>query len=242
MTTVSEERLATIFVEVADTLVGGFDLIEFMQMLADRVAGLVTNATVGLLLADERGRLQFMAASDETTTLLELLQLQWRDGPCLDAFRGAEPVVNADLSTASARWPRFAPYAAAAGFRSVHAFPLRLRNEVIGAMGVFGTGRANFDDADVQIVQALADVAAIGLLQERAIRHGEVLTEQLQGALNNRIIVEQAKGAVAQAHNVSVDAAFELIRAHARRTHRRLSDVALRVVTDMTSLPDVTGD
>ncbi|MFG2037882.1 GAF and ANTAR domain-containing protein [Dactylosporangium sp. NPDC048998] len=242
MTTVSEQRLASIFVEVADTLVGGFDLIEFMQMLADRVAGLVENATVGLLLADEKGRLQFMAASDETTALLELLQLQWRDGPCLDAFRGAEPVVNADLRTASARWPRFAPYATAAGFRSVHAFPLRLRNAVIGAMGVFGNGGANLDDADVQIVQALADVAAIGLLQERAIRHGEVLTEQLQGALNNRIVIEQAKGAVAQAYHISVDAAFELIRAYARRTHRRLSDVALRVATDVTSLPDIAGD
>ncbi|MER7283380.1 GAF and ANTAR domain-containing protein [Dactylosporangium sp. NPDC000244] len=242
MTTVSEQRLATIFVEVADTLVGGFDLIEFMQMLADRVAGLVENATVGLLLADEQNRLQFMAASDETTSLLELLQLQWRDGPCLDAFRTAEPVVNADLSTASPRWPRFAPYATAAGFRSVHAFPLRLRNDVIGAMGVFGTGSAALDATDVQIVQALADVAAIGLLQERAIHHSEMLTEQLQGALNNRIIIEQAKGAVAQAHNISVDAAFELIRDHARRTHRRLSDVALRVLTDVTSLPDLTAD
>ncbi|GAA2593241.1 GAF and ANTAR domain-containing protein [Dactylosporangium fulvum] len=242
MTTVSERHLATIFVEVADTLVGGFDLIEFMQMLADRVAGLVENATVGLLLADEQNRLRFMAASDETTTLLELLQLQWRDGPCLDAFRTAEPVVNADLGTAGARWPRFAPYATAAGFRSVHAFPLRLRNDVIGAMGVFGTGSTAFDNADVQIMQALADVAAIGLLQERTIRQGEVLIEQLQGALNSRIIVEQAKGAVAQAHDVSVDAAFELIRAHARRTHRSLSDVALRVATDVTSLPDITGD
>jgi GAF domain-containing protein len=242
MTTVSEQRLATVFVEVADTLVGRFDLIEFMQMLADRVAGLVMNSTVGLLLADEQDRLQFMAASDETTSLLELLQLQWRDGPCLDTFRAAAPVVNADLSTASARWPRFAPYATAAGFRSVHAFPLRLRSDVIGAMGVFGTGSATLDDADVQIMQALADVAAIGLLQERAIRHSEVLTEQLQGALNNRVIVEQAKGAVAQAHNVSVDAAFGLIQAHARRTHRRLSDIALRAVTDVTSLPGIAGD
>ena len=241
MTTVSEQRLATIFVEVADTLVGGFDLIEFMQMLADRVAGLVEHATVGLLLADEKDRLRFMAASDETTSLLELLQLQWRDGPCLDAFRTAEPVVNADLSAAAPRWPRFAPYATAAGFRSVHAFPLRLRTDVIGAMGVFGTDGAHLDAADAQIMQALADVAAIGLLQERTVHHSKVLTEQLQGALNNRIIIEQAKGAVAQAHDVSVDEAFELIRAYARRSRRRLSDVALRVAADVTILP-VTRD
>ncbi|GAA0706816.1 GAF and ANTAR domain-containing protein [Dactylosporangium roseum] len=240
MTTVSEQRLARIFVEVADTLIDEFDLIEFLQMLADRAAGLIDTATVGLLLADEQNRLRFMAASDETTKLLELFQLQWQDGPCLDAFRTAEPVVNADLCTASARWPRFAPYATAAGFRSVHAFPLRLRSEVIGAMGVFGTGSTDLDDADVQIVQALADAAAIGLLQERTIRRSEVLTEQLQGALNSRIVIEQAKGAIAQAYHISVDAAFELIRAYARRTNRRLSDVARLVVTDLSSLPDLT--
>ncbi|MEV0129178.1 GAF and ANTAR domain-containing protein [Dactylosporangium sp. NPDC050688] len=243
MTTVSEQRLARIFVEVADTLVDEFDLIEFMQMLADRVAGLIDTATVGLLLADEQSRLRFMAASDETTKLLDLFQLQWQDGPCLDAFRAAEPVVNADLSVAGPRWPRFAPYATAAGFRSVHAFPLRLRNDVIGAMGVFGTGSTGstgLDGTDVQIVQALADVAAIGLLQERTIHRGEILTEQLQGALNSRIVIEQAKGAVAQAHRISVDAAFELLRAYARRTNRRLSDVAYLVVTDLGSLPDLT--
>lgn len=239
MTTVSEQRLATIFVEIADTLVDEFDLIEFLRMLADRAASLVDNATVGLLLADQRGGLQFMAASDETTELLEVFQLQWQDGPCLDAFHTASPVVNADLRGAGDRWPRFAPYATAAGFRSVHAFPLRLRADVIGAMGVFGTQTATFDEADVQILQAMADVAAIGLLQERAIRRGELLTEQLQGALNSRIVIEQAKGAVAQAFQISVDEAFELLRANARRTNRRLGEVARLAVTDLSALGDL---
>jgi GAF domain-containing protein len=174
-----------------------------------------------------------MAASDENTALLELFQVQNHEGPCLDAFNTAHPVVNADLAAATGRWPRFAPRATAAGFRSVHAFPLRLRSEVIGALNVFGadTG-SSLDDADVPIVQALADVAAIGLLQERAIRRSEILTEQLQGALNSRIVIEQAKGAVAQAHGVSVDEAFGLIRGFARRHNRRLSEVAQAVVTD----------
>jgi transcriptional regulator with GAF, ATPase, and Fis domain len=242
MTTVSEQRLARIFVEVADTLVDEFDVIEFLQMLADRTAGLVEAATVGLLLADEQDRLRFMAASDETTKLLELFQLQWQDGPCLEAFRSGEPVVNADLSAASARWPRFAPYAATAGFRSVHAFPLRLRSDVIGAMGVFGIRGTVLDEADVQIVQALADVAAIGLLQERTIHRSEVLTEQLQGALNTRIVIEQAKGAVAQAHQVSIDVAFELLRAYARRSNSHLSDVAGLVITDLSTLHNLTAD
>ncbi len=237
MSTVSAGRLAKIFVEVADTMIDEFDLIEFLQMLADRAAGLLDASTVGLLLADPSGHLRSMAASDETTKLLELFQTQGSDGPCLDAYRTGAPVINADLRTATPRWPRFAPVAVSAGFRSVHAFPLRLRKEVIGAMGVFGTEVGDLDDSDAQIVQALADVAAIGLLQERTISHGEALTEQLQGALNSRIIIEQAKGAIAQAHGVSVDVAFTVLRAYARRNNRRLSDTASLVVTDLNSLP-----
>jgi hypothetical protein len=237
--TVSAERLAKVFVEVADTLVAEFDVIEFMQMLADRAAGLVDASAVGLLLADPHGRLQFTAASDENTKLLELFQVQSHDGPCLDAFNTAPPVINIDLRAAGGRWPRFAPEATASGFRSVHAFPLRLRNDVIGAMNIFGHDAGGLDDTDAQIIQALADVAAIGLLQERAISGGEILTEQLQGALNSRIIIEQAKGAIAQAHNITVDVAFGLIRGYARRTNRRLSDVARLIVTDLASLPDL---
>ncbi|GIF01835.1 GAF and ANTAR domain-containing protein [Paractinoplanes rishiriensis] len=241
MTTVSAQRLAKVFVEVADTLVDEFDLIEFLQMLAGRIAGLTDNNTVGILLADPKRRLHFMAASDETTKFLELFQLQLQDGPCVEAFHDGEPVINTDLTAAeaAARWPRFAPHAAEAGFRSVHAFPLRLRQEIIGVLGLFGDTVGDLDDSDVQIVQALADVAAISLLQERTIRRSEVLTEQLQGALNSRIVIEQAKGAIAQIHGVDVDAAFELIRGYARRTNRRLSELAYTVVTDLASLPEL---
>ena len=242
MTTISAQRLAKVFVEVADTLVDEFDLIDFLHMLTDRIANLVGASTVGLLLADQHGQLQFMAASDENTKLLELFQLQNQEGPCLDAFHTARPVINADLRQAEARWPRFAPRAAAAGFRAVHAFPLSLRKEVIGALNVFGTEvGGGFDDGDVQIIQALADVAAIGLLQERAISRGEVLTEQLQGALNSRIVIEQAKGAVAQALGISVDEAFTVIRGYARRTNQRLGDIAHTIVTDPASLATITG-
>lgn len=153
MSTVSAERLAKIFVEVADTLVDEFDLIEFLHLLAERTARLAGASAVGLLLADQRGNLEFMAGSDENVKLLELFQLQNQEGPCLDAFRTARPVINADLQAAGARWPRFAPHATAAGFRSVHAFPLRLRSEVIGALNLFGADVGTFDDADVQIVQ-----------------------------------------------------------------------------------------
>ena len=181
-----------------------------------------------------------MGASDEDAKMVELFQVQNDEGPCLDAFRTGVPVTNAELEDADARWPLFAPRAVAAGFRSVHAFPLRLRAEVIGALNVFGTeSGTGFDAADVQIVQALADVAAIGLLQERAIGRAEALTEQLQGALNSRVVIEQAKGAIAQARGVTVDEAFELLRGYARRKNRRVGEVALAIITDSASLREV---
>jgi GAF domain-containing protein len=233
MTTISAERLSKIFVEVADTLVDDFDLLDFLHMLAVRTAGLVGASAVGLLLADQRGQLRFMAASDEKARLLEIFQVQINGGPCFDAFRTGQPVINADLREAVDRWPEFTEHALAAGFRSVHAFPMRVRREIIGALNVFGSKiGGTLDDADVQIVQALTDVAAIGLLQERAVRRGEVLTEQLQGALQSRIVIEQAKGAIAQAHGLSIDAAFTTLRGYARRHNRKLTDVAHDVLSD----------
>jgi GAF domain-containing protein len=240
MTIISAERLARVFVEVADTLIDEFDLLDFLHMLVSRAADLIEGSTVGLLLTDQYDELRFMAASDENTKLLELFQVQNEQGPCLDAYRTAQPVINTDLDHGAAIWPVFAPRAAAAGFRTVHAFPLRLRREVIGALNVFGTTTdATLDDADVQIVQALADVAAISLLQERSIHRGELLTEQLQGALNSRITIEQAKGTLAHAHGITTDQAFTMLRAYARRGNHRLVDIATTVVTDLTQLPDL---
>jgi GAF domain-containing protein len=241
MATVSHERLAEVFVEVADTLVDDFDLIEFLQMITARTAELIGVPAVGLLLADAHGQLQVMAASDEATRLLELFQLQIREGPCLDAYATQIPVVNADLRTAGDRWPAFAPQATAIGYRSVHALPLRLRAKVIGALNLFGTHTGGLEPGDVKVVQALADVATIGLLQERAIHHGEVLTEQLQHALTSRVVIEQAKGVLARAHDVDVDRAFDLLRSYARNHNLKLLDLARIVVTDPASLPDLTG-
>lgn len=238
MSTVSAERLAAIFVEATDTLVDEFDLLDFLHMLTDRARNLVGAAAAGLALADEHGRLGFVAGSDENVRLVELFQIQNDQGPCLEAYRTGQPVINVDLTTATARWPRFAPRAAEAGFRSVHAFPLRLRSQVIGALNIFGdTVGGDFTDTDIPVMQALADVATIGLMQERAIRRSEALTEQLQGALNSRIIIEQAKGALAQIKDISVDDAFRHIRTYARNHNRRLTDVARLIVTDLPNLP-----
>ena len=195
-------------------------MVEFLHPITARAAELLPDSAVGLMLADQQGQLRFMGASSEATRLLELFQLQNDQGPCLDCFRTGVGVVNADLHDEITPWPRFAPRAVEAGFRSVHAVPLKLRSQVIGALNVFGRQALRLQPTDAHIVQALADVATIGLMQERAIRRGEMLAEQLQTALNSRIVVEQAKGALAQLRGVSVDEAFELMRSHARANRR----------------------
>ena len=237
---ISAERLAEVFVQVADTLVDEFDLIEFLQMVTSQTSELVDARDAGLLLADHQGRLQLMAASDERTQMLELFQVQTVEGPCQDCYRKGEPVVNADLRDAADRWPKFAPRAVEAGFRSVHAFPLRLRKDVIGALNLFGDDVGRMEENDVAVVQAFADVATIGLMQERAVRRGEVLSEQLQAALNSRIVIEQAKGALAQIHGTSTDEAFSRLRAFSRSNNLRLGDVASAITTDPSRYPELT--
>jgi GAF domain-containing protein len=234
---ISTDQLAGVFVEVADTLVADFDLIDFLHNLADHAADLSGASSVGLLLADQNEQLHYMAASSEGAKHLELFQLQYSEGPCLDCFRTGEDVVVTDLREATERWPDFAPRAVAVGVHSVHAFPMRLRDKVIGAMNVFGQESLPLDDDDVKLVQALADIATISIIQERAIAHAEMLTEQLQGALNTRIVIEQAKGVISRTHGIGVDAAFDLLRSHARRHHLRLGELAHDVVTRDADVP-----
>jgi GAF domain-containing protein len=238
---IATDALAALFVEVADTLVVDFDIVDFLHMVTTHTADITRADAAGLVLADEHGRLQFMAASTESAKMLELFQLQAEEGPCRDCYRFGAPVVNSDLSRAAGRWPRFAPEAVAAKYNAVHAFPMRHRDTVIGALNLFSTAAGRIEPDDLKIIQALADVATIGLLQQRALAHSEILTEQLQGALNSRVTIEQAKGALARMRGVSVDEAFTLMRDHSRRQHLRLTDLALAVVTDPASHPDLTG-
>jgi hypothetical protein len=218
-------------VEVADTRDDEFDLGEYLQLVAVRAAEVVQSDAAGLLLADHEDRLRFVAGSDEATAMLELFQLQHQEGPCLDCFRSGEPVVNTNLAEAADRWPRFAPFAVAAGFRSVHAIPMRRSSDgPVGAMSLLDSHVGELEGDDIRIVQSLAAVATIRLLQERAIHGAQVLTDQLQTALNSRIAIEQAKGAVAQVLNVSVDQAFDLMRGYSRQHQQRLTELARTLV------------
>jgi GAF domain-containing protein len=226
----SDRQLAEAFVELADTLVDDFDVVDFLHLLTERCAQVLGVSTAGVLLTDQRGALRVVAASTEQTRLLELLQLQTDQGPCPECFHTGRPVAVADLATATGRWPRFAAAACLAGFASVHAVPMRLRTEVIGALNLFGAQPGALDEDTVRLAQALADVATIGLLQARAVRHRETLAEQLQAALNSRIVIEQAKGVIAERRHLDMDQSFTLLRGTARTSNRRLSELARAVV------------
>jgi transcriptional regulator with GAF, ATPase, and Fis domain len=222
-------------------MVVGFDVIDFLHVLTNRSAQLLHVSAAGLLLADPRGELRVVAASSEAARLLELFQLQNDQGPCLDCFRTGQPVEAADLAVAARRWPRFVPAARQAGFAAVQALPMRLREQVIGALNLFSVDAGALAPADVRVGQALADVATISLLHERSMRHSDALNEQLQTALNSRVIIEQAKGKLAERLGVDMDLAFTLLRDRARTSNRRLSDLARAFVDGSEPLTVLTS-
>ncbi len=221
------ELLSATFVELTDTMVAGFDVIDFLHVLTDRSVQLLDVSAAGLLLADPGGELRVVvAASSEAARLVELFQLQNDQGPCLDCFRSGRPVAAADLAAAARRWPRFVPAARQAGFAAVQALPMRLREQVIGALNLFRAEAGTLAPADIRVGQGLADVATISLLHERSMRHSDTLNEQLQTALNSRVVIEQAKGKLAERLGVDMDQAFSLLCDRARTSNRRLSDLA----------------
>jgi transcriptional regulator with GAF, ATPase, and Fis domain len=226
MSVTRERQLVETFVEVADTLVDDFDVIDLLHTLAARCVQLLDVEAAGIMLIDQRGHLHAAAASAENARLLELFEMQTDAGPCVDCCRTGAPVVNADLEADAERWPRFAEAAQASGFVAVHALPLRLRQNVIGALNLFCAGSRVLSDDDIRAGQALADVATIAILSQRSLHQAELLAAQLQAALTSRIAIEQAKGVLAERRRISVDEAFVLLRRHARDHNLRLSDLA----------------
>ncbi len=225
-----EAELARTIVDLADTLVDDFDVVELLTRLAGRCVALLDVDAAGIMLAGPGGALQVMASSSDAMHVLELHELQAAEGPCLDAYRTAQAVAEGDLGTAGTRWPRFAPEAVAAGFRAAAAVPMRLRGNVIGALNLFGSRPEPLSTADLVVAQALADVATIAVLQHRAADDMGRLNDQLTLALDSRVVIEQAKGMVAEHDSIGVGDAFAALRRHARDRNLRLAEVAERVV------------
>ena len=225
-----EATLARTLVELADTLVADFDVVELLTLLADRCVEVLEVDAAGLVLVGPDGDLRVIASSSEAMRVLELFELQSEEGPCLDCYRTGQPVVNQNLAEVNGLWPRFAAEALTAGFQSVHALPMRLRGTVVGALNLFHRLPGRMQEADVDAAQALADVATIGILQHRAVRESYVLNEQLNNALNSRIVIEQAKGMVAEREDLNMEQSFARMRMHARNHNLRLADVAQAVI------------
>jgi len=224
-----EQLLATTFVALADTLVAEFDVIDFLHTLATRSVELLDADAAGIMLADPHGGLHVMASSAEEARLLELYELQSNEGPCLDCYRSGRPVGRDDLPAMRVSWPAFTEQLQGLGFHSAQALPMRLRTETIGALNLFRLEPGRLSQEDLGIGQALADVATVGLIQERAIAASELLATQLQTALHSRIRLEQAKGVLAERTGLPMDQAFQLMRDYARSHNRRLSDVAAQI-------------
>jgi len=224
-------------VEMADVLVGDFDVVELLTGLAERCVSLLGISAAGVMLASPRGDLRLVASSSEAMRVLELFELQAHEGPCLDAFRTGEGVEHENLQAGSGRWPRFATVAVEAGFQSVSALPLRLRDVTIGALNLFSVGVAPMDEADVVVARAFADLATISVLHHDAAAATQRLNEQLSNALTSRIVIEQAKGVVFErVGNIDIPEAFALLRKFARDHNQRLTDVA-RAAVDGTLDP-----
>jgi len=221
-----EQRIVTTFVELADTMVDDFDVIEFLHHLAERCVELLDCSEAGLLLADAAGVLRVMASSSERSDALDLLQSQNEEGPCFECYHRGQPVFSHDLKADLGRWPTFAPAALQKGLRSVQAIPMRVRGETVGALNLFRAEVGSIDERDLPLGQGMADIAAIALLQEGAVRESRGVVQQLQDALSSRVVIEQAKGVLAERMQIGVDAAFARLRAYARDNNRRLSDVA----------------
>jgi GAF domain-containing protein len=234
-----EERIVGMFVEFADTMLDEFDIVEFLHRLLDHSMGLLNRPEAGLLLADATSTLQVAAFSSERSQALERLQSQSQEGPCWESYRRSEVVYSEDLEMEGERWPAFAAAALASGIRSVHSVPMRVRGETIGGFNLFGGVAGRISVRDLPLAQGFADVAAVAILQERTVRETREIMEQLQRALDSRVLIEQAKGILAERAHVGVDAAFVSIRAYSRARNLRLSVVARDVIENRIDTEDL---
>ena len=225
-----EQRIVATFVELADTMVESFDVIEFLHRLTERCVQLLDCAEAGVLLADAAGALRVMASSSERSDALEVLQSQNEEGPCFECYQRGQSVFSGDLEADAGRWPVFAPAAVQRGFGSVQALPMRVRGDTVGALNLFRAEAGLIATEDMPLGQGMADIAAIALLQEREVRESRGVVAQLQDALSSRVVIEQAKGILAERAQIDVDVAFTRLRTHARNHNQRLSDVARALI------------
>ena len=230
MSDTREKEVIRAFVDLSGELVAGYDMVDLLSALSESCTRLLDVAATGVLLADARGTLGLVAASSERTRHLEVFQLQREQGPCLDCHRTGRPVLVPDLRAEAERWPDFARAAELVGYASVHAVPMRLHDRVLGAVGLFGESEGALAEDDLALGQALAHVATVAIVNEKAATDASTVNAQLQAALDSRVVLEQAKGVVSHVGDLEIDRAFTVLRRYARDHGLGLSDVARSVV------------
>jgi GAF domain-containing protein len=239
-----QEQVTSALIELADTLVGDYDLLDYLDRLLEHCTGALRTDTGGVMLSDPEApqtNLKLLASTDEDTRELELFELQTEEGPCLESIRTGEPILVEDLAADSQTWPRFAAMAIGRGYRSVYALPMRLRHTTIGALNLFRTTPVSASSADMPVAQAYADMATIGIMQQRAVAEAQEVASQLKIALHSRVVIEQAKGMTAERMGCEMDEAYQLLRWYGRNRNRRLREVAADVVAGRLTPADLTG-
>jgi GAF domain-containing protein len=226
-----EARLNAAFVKLADTLTDDYDIVDLLHTLVEECTAIFDVQAGGLMLADSDGRLQLVASTSEGADLVEVMQLNAGQGPCVQCFETGHPVGVADIANSGERWPDFRDEAMRQGFRSIYATPLKLRGQTIGTLNLLSATVGELNARDALAAQALTDVATIGILQERLIKERGIVADQLQRALDSRVLIEQAKGVLSESASISVDDAFGAMRAYARSHNLRLHDVAEGIVS-----------
>jgi len=225
-----EGQFLKTFAKLADTLVAGYDVVDLLQMLVDSCRDLLGSTAAGILLADDAGELELVASTSESIRLVEMMQLSAEAGPCIEAYFTGQAIIVADIDKSPPQWSRFRASALEQGYNAVSALPLKLRETTIGTLNLFQNTVGRMNDDDLTAAQAFADVATIGILHERSLRESSIVQQQLQNALNSRILIEQAKGVIAHSRTVSMDEAFRLLRTFARSNQRGIAEVAAEVV------------
>ncbi len=236
-----EREVLQALVEFSDSFADNYDVVDFLQRFSERCVALLAVDEAGVMLVDPTKTLRYVASSSEQMRMIELVELQDGEGPCVDSFHSGTVIVSGDADDAARRWPRFAAQARAAGFASCAAVPMRLRDQSIGVLGVFVRRPGALGEETAFVAQALADVATIAVLQAQAIASEHTVTEQLHTALQSRVAIEQAKGIVAEHMRVSVDDAFGLLRRYARTRNMKLTEAARGVVEGTVELGSLGG-
>jgi GAF domain-containing protein len=232
----SPVELSAVFARLADSLDPRYDVIDTMDLLVEAAVRFTSAVEAGIVLADEAGMLHVVASTSERTSDVEEAQLGTDEGPCLESYRSGHTVETPNLTAARERWPVFVRVAEERGFRAGYAVPMTLRGQHLGAVNLFFDRPDALTDSDAAVAQALAQFATIGIVQRRTLQEHADRAAQLQHALDSRVLIEQAKGALAYQRSVSIDEAFKLLRQHARSTGSRIRDVAEQVVSRRLSI------